>query len=232
MKLSIVIPTLNEAQTISNTLRSLAAQRVPIGNSLELIIVDGGSTDNTAETVERFFETNTALPVRMFLSAKGRAVQMNCGADVSTGDALFFLHADSELSPNALASLVAALSKPDVQFGFFSMRFDSAHPLAERYAAATSLNTIFTNFGDGGFFMRRAFFFDLGKFPSQELMEDVEFHIRAKAKTEPYLISEAFITTSARRFEQNGFLRQQLTNIGLTALYLFGVRPSVLKKFY
>lgn len=207
-------------------------QALPAGVTTEVLIVDGGSTDQTTQKVEKFFETIDSLPVRVFASIRGRAVQMNCGAAFARGDVLLFLHADSTLSPNAISELVATLENPAVQYGYFPMNFSSNHPLAQLYAAATRINSILTHYGDSGIFARKEFFEKVGQFPEQELMEDVEFLFRARAISEPTLIRNAFVTTSARRFEKNGFLRQQLLNIYLVVQYIFGADVATLKAQY
>lgn len=232
MKISIVIPTLNEERFIAKTLQSIAAQELPDGVLLELLIVDGGSSDGTFEAVTKFFDDNDTLPVRMFRSITGRAFQLNCGADFATGDALLFLHADTTLSQNALVELSCALQNQDVQYGYFAMDFDDAHPLALLYGAATRINSILTHYGDSGIFARRAFFDALGKFPEQEIMEDIEFLFRARALAEPTLIKTATLTTSARRFKKNGFFSQQLFNAYLIARYILGADASALKRQY
>lgn len=232
MKISIVIPTLNEATHIERALRAIASQTLSDGLKIELLIADGGSTDGTPERIMEFFETNDALPVRMFLSEKGRAKQMNCGAHFASGDALLFLHADTQLGENALLELSRALQSPAVQFGYFRMRFDSENPIAEFYASFTRVNSLLTHYGDSGIFARREFFERVGKFPEQEFLEDVEFLQRAARHAEPHLIERASVITSARRFEKNGYLWQMLSNIGVVGLYKLGASPDWLKEFY
>ncbi len=232
MKISIVIPTLNEAAHIQRTLGSIASQALSENLKVELLIADGGSTDDTPERIMEFFETNDTLPVRMFLSEKGRAKQMNCGAHFASGDALLFLHADTQLGENALLELANVLENPKVEFGYFAMRFDSENPIAEFYASLTNINSLLTHYGDSGIFVRRDFFERVGKFPEQDFLEDVEFLQRAARHCEPHLIERASVMTSARRFEKNGYLWQMLSNIGIVGLYKLGASPDWLKQFY
>jgi len=232
MKISIVIPTLNEAKHITRTLQTIASQSLSEGLNIELLIADGGSTDGTPDRIIEFFEHNDTLPVRMFLSERGRAKQMNCGAHFASGDALLFLHADTQLGENALVELAQALENPSVQFGYFTMKFDSENPIAEYYASFTNVNSLLTHYGDSGIFARREFFEKIGKFPEQELLEDVEFLQRAARYSMPHLIERAHVITSARRFEKNGYLWQMLCNIGIVGLYKLGASPNWLKQFY
>jgi rSAM/selenodomain-associated transferase 2 len=232
VKLSVVLPTLNEEDFITKTLQSIAEQKLPDGVSFELLIVDGGSSDRTCEKISSFFNSNSALPMQMLRSKKGRAAQLNYGADFATGDALLFLHADTTLSPNALAELARVMQNETVQYGYFAMNFDDPHPLAALYSAATRINSILTHYGDSGIFARRTFFEAIGRFPEQEFMEDVEFLLRARAVAEPTLITNATVTTSARRFKKNGFLSQQLLNAYLIARYILGADVHELKRCY
>jgi rSAM/selenodomain-associated transferase 2 len=232
MKISIVIPTLNEATYITRTLHTVASQSLSDNLKVELLIVDGGSTDGTPERIIEFFEHNDTLPVRMFLSERSRAKQMNCGAHFASGDTLLFLHADTQLGENALAELAQALENPSVQFGYFKMKFDSENPIAEYYASFTNINSLLTHYGDSGIFARREFFEKVGKFPNQEFLEDVEFLQRAARLAKPYLVENAHVITSARRFEKNGYLWQMLCNISIVGLYKLGVPSDWLKEFY
>ncbi len=143
-----------------------------------------------------------------------------------------FCTPDTTLSPNALAELARAMQNETVQYGYFAMNFDDPHPLAALYSAATRINSILTHYGDSGIFARRTFFEAIGRFPEQEFMEDVEFLLRARAVAEPTLITNATVTTSARRFKKNGFLSQQLLNAYLIARYILGADVHELKRCY
>lgn len=232
MKISIVIPTLDEATHITGTLETIASQTLSENLKVELLIADGGSTDGTPEHVIEFFERNDTLPVRMFLSERGRAKQMNCGAHFASGDVLLFLHADTQLGKNALLELAHVMENPNTQFGYFAMQFDSDNPIAKYYASFTRINSLLTHYGDSGIFARRDFFARVGKFPEQDLLEDVEFLQRAAQHADPCLIERAHVITSARRFEKNGYLWQMLSNIGIVGLYKLGASPNWLKQFY
>ena len=232
MKISVIVPVLNEATNILTALRSLTSQQIHGKTELEIIVVDGGSTDETLQLVRDFSQREGRFPIRAFSAERGRARQMNFGAKQASGEVLLFLHADSQLSENAIHEAATALATAAEDFGYFFMKFDSKNPLAELYSAFTLINSIFCHYGDSGIFARRAFFDKLGGFPEQDLMEDVEFLFRARAKSDPLLIKNAYVTTSARRFEKNGFLEQQTLNGVLLLLYFFGTDTATLKKLY
>lgn len=233
MTISIIIPTLNESEYITGTLQSIAEQCVTRDLAIEVIVVDGGSPDNTVALVEGFQHNNSAMQVRCIRSSeRGRANQLNTGANTAKGEVFLFLHGDTRLSQSAISELLGQLDRTASKFGYFPMNFDTDHPLASLYSAATEINSIFLHYGDSGIFARRDFFFELGMFPKLDMMEDVEFLMRARAKSEPLLVEKAFVTTSARRFQKNGFLWQQCLNAGLVTLYLLGVDTALLKKLY
>jgi rSAM/selenodomain-associated transferase 2 len=219
MKVSIVIPALNEAENILETLLSIKQQ----DGDFEVIVVDGDSTDGTAEI---------ARPHAFVISSeRGRAVQMNAGARHTSGEALLFLHADSILHSFALHSLRQALDDPQVAGGTFTLKFDSDRFLLRTYAFFTRFKFRYFHFGDQGIFIRRSAFKRLGGFKEMPLMEDVDFLQRLRRMGRVALIKLP-VTTSARRFLKRGPARQQLLNSSLLALYLLGVKPESLSKWY
>jgi rSAM/selenodomain-associated transferase 2 len=198
MRLSIIIPTLNEAAHIQATLRPLQALRQ---RKVEIILVDGGSSDGTGEL---------AIPLvdRVMHSPPGRAAQMNAGAYASRGDALLFLHADSRLPDKADLLIATALTFPQVQWGRFDVAIDGSHFMLPVIAWFMNRRSRLTGIatGDQGIFIRRAAFQASGGFPAQPLMEDVEFSKRMRKRSAPAFIA-ARITTSGRRWEQHGVWR-------------------------
>ncbi|HEX9392686.1 MAG TPA: TIGR04283 family arsenosugar biosynthesis glycosyltransferase [Usitatibacteraceae bacterium] len=201
MRLSIIIPTLNEAANIEATLRPLQAMRA---RAVEIIVVDGGSSDATREL---------AMPLvdRVMQSAAGRATQMNAGANVATGDILLFLHADSLLSnhPNGADDLIAAaLATPQAQWGRFDVNISGSHFMFPIIAWFMNQRSRLTGIatGDQGIFVRRIAFTRLGGFPDQPLMEDIEFSQRMGKLCLPVFIA-ARLGTSGRRWEKHGVWR-------------------------
>ncbi len=221
MRLSIIIPVLNEERTIAATLADLA--RV---ENCELIVVDGGSTDRTAEIVP-------ATPARLVVSRRGRATQMNAGARQAAGDVLLFLHADTKLPAGASRDVQACMADARCVGGRFDIRLDSTRPLLRLVGRMISLRSRLTRVatGDQAIFVRRAVFEDLGGFPEIPLMEDVAFS-RALKKAGRIACLRARVVSSARRWEKHGAVRTILLMWALKLLYLAGVPPARLKRLY
>ncbi|MBI3951279.1 MAG: TIGR04283 family arsenosugar biosynthesis glycosyltransferase [Acidobacteria bacterium] len=219
MKVSVVIPTLNEAGHILSSLQSVKRQQ----GEVEIIVVDGGSTDGTVEAVRPH--------ARVIISERGRAVQMNAGASMATGEVFLFLHADSRLPPDAVPALVQALEDHRVVGGTFRLRFDSRKFLLWLIAFFTRLKFRYFHYGDQGIFVRRSIFEQLAGFEEIPIMEDVDF-LRRLRKTGRVVLIKRAVTTSARRLLAHGLVRQQLLNICLVILYLLGVNPHKLVKWY
>lgn len=221
-KISIVIPVLNEGNTIGVCLDRLNEQAEPH----EIVVVDGGSLDNTLAIV-RTFPRVKWLPA----SKAGRGQQMNQGARVAEGDILLFLHSDSLLMPGGLAMVEALLAQTGIVAGSFSLRFDHQSPFLRLYARFSRINHILFTYGDQGLFMTRRVFEQVGGFPEFPLMEDVEIQ-KSLRKIGRFVKIQHPVVTSARRFLINGIIRQQLLNTVLVLLYHAGVSPVRLKRFY
>lgn len=219
MKISVIIPALNEARGILSCLDSVKTQQ----GEFELIVADGGSVDGTVEVVRPH--------AKVIRSQQGRAVQMNSGARQATGDVLLFLHADSRLPPRAFPLLERALADPRIAGGTFILRFNSPRLLLRLIAFFTRFEFRYFHYGDQGIFVRRSVFEQLNGFAEIAFMEDVDFLQRLQRTGRVTLLKKP-ITTSARRFLERGVLRQQLMNIILVIFYLLGARPETLKKWY
>ena len=221
MRLSIIIPVLNEQRTIAATLADL--DRV---EAAEVIVVDGGSTDRTAESVR-------ATSARLVVSPRGRAMQMNAGARQAAGDVLLFLHADTKLPAGASRDIHECMADARCAGGRFDIRLDSTRPLLRLVGRMISLRSRLTRVatGDQAIFVRRAVFERLGGFPEIPLMEDVAFS-RALKKEGSIACLRARVTSSARRWEQHGPVRTILLMWVLKLLYLAGVPPARLKRLY
>ena len=219
MRLSVIIPALNEADVIEATIDWIRRQAVH-----EILVVDGGSTDATPTVAEAAGATVLDAP-------RGRARQMNHGAEHASGDAFLFLHADTLLPPNGVSLIRNTLSDPGGDAGTFRLAFDDPSPLLRFYAWCTRWPWIRICFGDRGLFVRRSAFEAVGGYPDWPIFEDLELADRLKDHGEFRFLS-ASVTTSARRFQKHGALRQQLRNLYLWTHYLRGTDPERVAHLY
>jgi rSAM/selenodomain-associated transferase 2 len=222
MKLSIIVPVLNESTTIDAALQWLAPLRA---RGSEVIVVDGGSDDGTPELAR-------GLADRIVLSSRGRATQMNAGAAVARGDVLLFLHADTHLPINADRLVLDGLTSSKKNWGRFDLRFDEGgvfHLIAFMMNTRSRLTGIAT--GDQAMFMTRAAFEGLGGFPAITLMEDVAFSSRLKRIGRPLCVASAVIT-STRRWRKNGVLATIFLMWRLRLSYFLGADPELLARRY
>lgn len=225
-RLSIIIPVLNEAPSIESSLLRLQALRE---EGVEIIVVDGGSADASLEISRRYAD-------KVKLSGKGRAHQMNCGAQHALGDVLLFLHADTELPnelPIELGDLAAMLETRNLVWGRFDVRL-SGHQFAFRVIEfMMNHRSRFTGIatGDQGLFISRKVFNDLGGYKEMPLMEDIELCQRLKKLSAPLCLNYRVITSS-RKWEREGVLNVVLLMWRLRLGYFFGVPVEKLAKHY
>jgi rSAM/selenodomain-associated transferase 2 len=217
-RLSIIVPTLNEARAIVGALQALQPLR---GRGHEVVVVDGGSDDGTAALA-------APLCDRFFAAPRGRALQMNAGARLARGAALVFLHADTRL-PEQADSLVAAALR-EASWGRFDVEIASERRLLKVVAWAMNVRSRLTGIatGDQAIFVRREAF---AGFPEIPLMEDVAFSRRMKRGGRPACL-RAKVSTSARRWEARGVLRTIVLMWRLRLLYALGVPPARLARAY
>ena len=231
MTISVIIPTLNEERTIIATL----AHTDDLGFD-ELIVVDGGSLDQTPGLVESYRLSNqsSALsPLRLVTAPPGRARQMNEGAKTSDGDVLLFLHADTQLPDDAKHIIETALADHRTLGGRFDVRFDSPSMWETMISRMMNWRSRMSGIatGDQALFVRRSIFEQMGGFADMPLMEDIEFSCRLKQKGVTAALT-ATVTTSFRRWEQQGPVRTILLMWTLRFLYWIGISPSHLVKWY
>ena len=196
--ISVIIPVYNE----SKGLEALFALLAPFKNRCEIIFVDGGSSDGTAELIEE----QGGLVLR---SQKGRANQMNFGAAAARGEVLWFLHADSAPPSDALSQILDVLGR-GYRIGCFRIRFCSRHPFMAIHAWMSNnlrLRILNIAFGDQGIFMERALFDELGGYAPIPLMEDYKLSMDAGKAGYSIGIARGAITTSDRRYQAGGRLR-------------------------
>jgi rSAM/selenodomain-associated transferase 2 len=220
--LSIVMPVLNEATGIEETLKALAPLRA---RGAEVIVVDGGSSDATAQRA-------TPLADRVLDSPRGRARQMNVGAAAARADLLLFLHADTRLPDAADALLHAAVAR-GAMWGRFDVHIDGRPALLRLVAALMNHRSRLTGIatGDQAMFVRCDLFQRIGGFPDQPLMEDIEISRRLRALAPPCCLRQR-VVTSGRRWEARGVWRTIFLMWRLRWRYWRGESPQVLAEAY
>jgi rSAM/selenodomain-associated transferase 2 len=221
MRLSIVIPVRNEAAGIVEMLARLAPLRE---HGAEIVVVDGGSSDGSAELAAPHAD-------RVLCSKPGRARQMHAGAIAASGEALLFLHADTVLPPDADALIAAALRHH--AWGRFDVKIDGEHPMFRIVETMMNLRSRATGIatGDQAIFIRRAAYEALGGYAQQPLMEDIEFSARARRIGRPACLRQR-VQTSARRWRTHGIARTILLMWRLRLAYFLGADPRRLALAY
>lgn len=220
-KLSIIVPLLDEADTLDAALPHLAALRA---QGAEIVIVDGGSSDGSAERCR-------AVADRFVQTGRGRARQMNAGAGAASGDVLLFLHIDTRL-PDAALDLVMQASRSRV-WGRFDVSISGASRWLAVVAAMMNRRSRLTGIatGDQAMFVRRDAFVAVGGFPEQPLMEDIELSRRLRRASRPACLRERCVT-SGRRWERFGVWRTIVLMWRLRLLYWLGVPADTLARSY
>lgn len=221
MRISIVIPVLNEEKSIAKTLAALTPLKPH-----ELIIVDGGSADTTREICKRLGATVLSAP-------RGRGRQMNHAARQATGEVLLFLHADTRLPESAFDDMHGALRNPHCVGGRFDVQLEGSHWMLRMIGALISLRSRISKVatGDQAIFVRREIFDELGGYPDIPLMEDVAF-ARALKRQGAVACLRSRVVTSARRWEAEGIWRTIFRMWTLKLFYYLGVSPVRLKRYY
>jgi rSAM/selenodomain-associated transferase 2 len=228
--ISIVMPVLDEEKRIRRCLE--AARALP--RIAEILVVDGGSTDRTREIAGEFAGLRGTGNVRILDSARGRAVQMNAGAEAASCDVILFLHADVSLPEDAAALVDQALRDPSVVAGAFRTWTvcEDETPFWAPLLRLADLRSRYSRlpYGDQAIFVRREVFFRAGGFPDQPLMEDLELSRRLRRLGRMTIIS-ASVRVSGRRFLARPLAAFVAMNT-LPLLYRMGVAPRTLSRFY
>jgi rSAM/selenodomain-associated transferase 2 len=222
VKLSIIIPVLNEEMNLSRMSRHLQSV---CQQEHEIIIVDGGSVDNTLSIAHELTDS-------VIVSQPGRALQMNSGASIASGDVLLFLHADTFL-PDNTAQIIGDLAHRKNYWGRFDVRLSSNRFVFRLIEALMNLRSCLTSIatGDQAIFIERELFHGVGGFPEIALMEDIEISRRLKKISKPVCIRQKVITSS-RRWESGGIVATVLLMWKLRLYYFFGASPEKLKQLY
>ena len=227
--ISVIILTYNEAACIEKTLQNLKQLKCQV--PVELLLADGGSTDDTVEIAKKY--------ARIVKAQKGKARQMNAAAAVAKGNVLFFIHADMEFHDDTLEAICRQMEE-GYDGGGFANIFDEHNSKIKQFG--TLLNFRFLKnqeqsdrnifYGDNGIFVKKEVFEKLGGFKDLPIMEDFDFSVRMRSMFKVRKIQEPKLVVSARRHIKAGFLKTRLQWIIIKKLYLLGVSPHWLAKWY
>lgn len=222
-RLSIIIPALDEGERIAGTLDALIDLRT-LG--VEVIVVDGGSSDATVQRARM-------RATRVIPAPRGRAVQMNAGAAHATGDVFLFLHADTRLPRDAERLVLDGLARSRRRWGRFDIAIEGRHPMLKLVAAMINLRSRITGVasGDQAIFVTRDAFHAAGGYPPIPLMEDIALVRALKRIGRPLCIGKKAVT-SGRRWETHGVLRTVVLMWRLRLAYYFGADPARLARQY
>ena len=221
MKVSIIVPTLNEELVLENTLTHIQ-QLSPH----ELIVSDGGSNDYTYRIADRFSH-------RVITGSAGRALQMNAGANEATGDLLLFLHADSRIEPESYRKMLEYMKNPKWIGGAFTLCIESGKWSLKLIALLANIRSKYFGlaYGDQGFFVRKEVFKDMNGFSPLPICEDLDFYHRLRKKGPVILLKEK-AHTSPRRWIKEGILFTTARNTLIAVLFGLGFPPHILTKWY
>ena len=221
MKISVILPVLNEADSIEQTLLPLQNWRE---RGHQLILVDAQSRDNTLQLARPLVDD-------VLQSTKGRANQMNAGVELARHEILLFLHADTVLAENDDQIIINALKSS--QWGRFNVRFSSKQLIFKVIALMMNIRSCLTGIatGDQAIFIKKELFSRTGGYPVQPLMEDIELSKRLKRLSRIVCIKQT-VETSSRRWQKNGVLRTIILMWCLRAAYFLGVSAGRLKHWY
>ena len=221
MKVSIIVPTLNEELVLENTLTHIQ-QLSPH----ELIVSDGGSNDYTYRIADRFSH-------RVITGSAGRALQMNAGANEATGDLLLFLHADSRIEQDSYRKMLECMENPKWIGGAFTLCIESGKWSLKLIALLANIRSKYFGvaYGDQGFFVRKEVFKDMNGFSPIPICEDLDFYYRLRKKGSVILLKEK-AHTSPRRWTNEGIFFTTVRNFIVAVLFGVGFPLHILTKWY
>lgn len=220
--ISIIIPVLNEAQIIQSTL-----QRLKGNPQVEIIVVDGGSQDDTVNLARQ-------LGIKVIvLSGQGRGMQMNAGAAIAQGEILLFLHSDTQLPPNFVELTLETLKIPRVIAGAFELKIDGQDPSLRWIERLVKLRSRLLSlpYGDQAIFLTKQVFEEVGGFSNLPIMEDFEL-VQCLKRRGKIGIATAAVVTSPRRWQKLGVWQTTLINQLIILGYYLGISPTKLSNFY
>jgi hypothetical protein len=219
--ISVIIPTLNEAEVIAPTISNLKKYQ-----HTEIIVVDGGSRDKTVVLAR-------TMGARVLTSTPSKAAQMNAGAAHASGDVFLFLHADTSLPENFENRVLAAMARQDIRAGAFSLGIASGARGLRFIERAANWRSRFLQmpYGDQALFVTRQLFHEIGGYPDYPIMEDFEFVRKLKKKGKIAILPES-VQTSPRRWLNLGILKTWLLNQLIVVAYYLGISPQRLSRWY
>lgn len=218
--ISVIIPTLNEAANIG-----AAIECARLSSQTEVIVVDGGSRDETVSAA--------SLADRVLQTTAGRAVQQNAGANAATGEFLLFLHADCRLTPGFDEAILDTLNESNCVAACFTQRVERPGIVYRMIESGNAWRVRMCGwiYGDQGLCLRKHTFDTLGQFPELALMEDLYFSKQLK-RAGKLRVCRHPLLVSARRWEQQGVIRQTLRNWAFIAAVHLGISPNQLARHY
>ena len=220
--ISIIVPVLNEAAVLPDFLEQLVAWR---RRGDEVIVVDGGSRDASRDIAEPYCD-------QVISAQRGRATQLNAGARIAHGRILWFVHADTKISPSARSALLGVCAQ-DSAWGRFDVGIEDRGGIFRAIESSMNMRSRVTGIatGDQGIFVRRELFDAVGGFRSIALMEDIELSKSLRGRAKPHCLGR-LLTTSSRRWRERGVLKTVLTMWGLRLAWCAGVSPERLAQIY
>ncbi len=222
MKISVIIPVLNEEKRIGQVIKGVRERSD--GHLGEIIVVDGGSEDQTAAIAG-------SMGVMVIESEKGRGRQMNRGAERAQYDILYFLHADT-LPPDGFDRVIIGRVAEGNQAGCFRLRFDWNHPILNLYAFFTRLKTTLVRFGDQSLFVEKSLFKKIDGFRENLIVMEDQKIVRDLKKNGRFVLCKEEVITSARKYREVGVIKLQFVFILIWMGYYLGIEQDALTGFY
>jgi rSAM/selenodomain-associated transferase 2 len=228
--LSVIVPVLNEAANLVETLQAIQAV-LPVEAPIEIIVVDGGSQDATVELARS--ELARSRSVQVISSPPGRAKQMNAGAAIAQGEVLLFVHGDTRLPKGYNCWVEALLAQPGVIAGAFELAIDGSEPGLRWVEWGVNWRSRLCQlpYGDQALFLTAQTFHELGGFPELPIMEDFVFIQKLKGMGK-VAIAPTPVVTSSRRWQKLGILQTTAINQIILLSYFLGVAPAQLAQWY